>query len=588
MPERQEREQLLRAAARFILQHGVTALELDRLAAEPDVDRDALARHFESREALLPEVVVAPFEGLVDAVVPAVRSARDGAQAIERFIRGHADYLLDRFELYQCSFVLRLLAGNTAFAFGPADLQRAVAASNATLDPLAEKLAADQGARQVAGGIHPRRLAFVALMISHGFMKAKSLVHLDGSPLRHGDDDLLRESSRALGAATSTIRQLAGLNDVSAQLARMRREDELWRAIPQLLKRALDYDACEVWRAGPEGLPLDTPAWAHACVERRAAVVDQAEAASRVAAPVYGEEGLEAVIVGVVNAEADRFAEPEAARIETFATITGLALQNVRLYQGLQRQVDKRTRELRDAQAALVQSEKMAALGTLVAGVSHEVNTPLGAMQSATGTLASAIARLGEALGSEIERPVRRAKSAAEGALDVLSTAGQRIDEVLGRLRAFSRLDEGERKRADLHEGIEAALLLLTHRLSDVEIVRDFGELPTIECAPRQINQVFFNLLLNAVDALAGGGKITIRTRVVNGEASVSIADDGPGIPAEILPRVFDPGFTTRGVGVGAGLGLAISYRVASDHGGRIDIASEPGAGTTVTVALPI
>ncbi len=250
----------------------------------------------------------------------------------------------------------------------------------------------------------------------------------------------------------------------------------------------------------------------------------------------------------------------------------------------------RRNRALREAQAQLVQSEKMASLGDLVAGVAHEVNTPLGSIRSNTDVVRRAGKKLkglldGRCLKSQAK--LARTLGVLERSSETTTLATERIEQIVRSLRTFARLDEAERKAADLHEGLESALALLSHELEGVEVVRQYGELPQVECYPGRLNQVFMNLLRNAVQATSAGGAIALRTRLTDGGVQLQIEDTGVGVPAANLNRIFDPGFTTKGVGVGTGLGLAIAYRVIQEHGGRIDVQSAEGRGTVFTITLP-
>ena len=167
--------------------------------------------------------------------------------------------------------------------------------------------------------------------------------------------------------------------------------------------------------------------------------------------------------------------------------------------------------------------------------------------------------------------------------------ACQRIDQIVRTLRNFARLDESERKSADLHEGLDSTLTLAAHLLKNrITVQREYGDLPHVLCYPNQLNQVFLNLIVNAAQAVEGAGTITIRTRRADGSVVVEISDTGCGIPPENLTKIFDPGFTTKGVGVGTGLGLAICYRIVANHQGRIEVESTVGAGTTFRITLPI
>jgi signal transduction histidine kinase len=252
-------------------------------------------------------------------------------------------------------------------------------------------------------------------------------------------------------------------------------------------------------------------------------------------------------------------------------------------------------KELRETQAQLVQSEKMAAMGQLVAGVAHEVNTPLGAIHSTSDSLARALRKLEAALdeacpGARLDnRKLTVALKAIGQASEVIGEGSERVTEIITRLRSFARLDEAEHKRIDIRQGIEDALVLLQHQIpAEIAVTRELGEVPQVHCNPRQLNQVFLNLLLNARQAIEGEGEIFVSTALREEQVVIVIRDSGAGIPVENMAKIFDPGFTTRGVGVGAGLGLAIAYSAIKDHEGEITVESEPGQGTTVTIMLPV
>ncbi|MCC7535025.1 MAG: PAS domain S-box protein [Deltaproteobacteria bacterium] len=256
--------------------------------------------------------------------------------------------------------------------------------------------------------------------------------------------------------------------------------------------------------------------------------------------------------------------------------------------------LERVNRDLRDAQAQLVQSEKMASLGSLAAGVAHEINTPVGAIHSSTDTMRRALDILKEAMASPragelaTDARVQRAVSILGELLETNRMASDRISVIVRSLRSFARLDEAERKRANLHEGIDSTLTLVRHETKDrVEIVRDYGELPEVECYPNRLNQVFMNLLVNAIQAIEGKGTVTITTRAEGDQVVLRFSDTGKGISGEHMARIFDPGFTTKGVGVGTGLGLSICYRIVQDHKGTIEATSELGKGTTFTLRLP-
>jgi len=261
----------------------------------------------------------------------------------------------------------------------------------------------------------------------------------------------------------------------------------------------------------------------------------------------------------------------------------------------LEQRVEDRTRELQEKQAQLVQSSKMAALGSLVAGVAHEINTPVGAVSSMHNTLMRAVDRL----KIEMERCLTdvRVKSenvsssfdVIEDANKVIQSGTERVTDIVRRLRSFARLDEAELKEADINEGLEDTLTMIHHEIKhNIRIIKNYGDIPKISCFPGRLNQVFLNILINAKQAVSGKGEITLTTSTKNNKVYVEIQDNGEGIPRNHLNKIFDPGFTTKGVGVGTGLGLSICYQIIQDHHGEIMVESEVGKGTVFTVVLPM
>jgi two-component system NtrC family sensor kinase len=230
----------------------------------------------------------------------------------------------------------------------------------------------------------------------------------------------------------------------------------------------------------------------------------------------------------------------------------------------------------------------------LVAGVAHEINTPVGSINSNSDVMIRAIDKLRHALEDappEVKdsAELKRTVEVLEGLGKVNKTACERIVKIVRSLRNFARLDEAERKMANLHEGLESTLTLVHHEIKNrIEVVRNYGNIPEMECFPDQLNQVFMNILVNAAHAIEGDGKITISTRSDGKDVTLTFSDTGKGIRPENLSKIFDPGFTTKGVGVGSGLGLAICYKIVREHGGRIQVSSEPGQGSTFTITLPI
>ena len=236
---------------------------------------------------------------------------------------------------------------------------------------------------------------------------------------------------------------------------------------------------------------------------------------------------------------------------------------------------------------------RLATLGMLVAGIAHELNTPLGALNSNHHVIERALLKLGEILEDEVVTPdelqeVRKVVRATESVLRTNGIAVERMVNLVRNLRNFGRSTTSEARPADLHEGIEGTLALLGHELREIEVVRDFGDVPVVVCHPNRINQVFMNLVHNAAQAMRDGGALTIRTRVKGDRAHIRVADTGRGIAPEVIGEIFEPGFTTKGERIGMGLGLAITRQIVDQHAGDISVESEPGRGTTFDVYIPL
>jgi signal transduction histidine kinase len=289
----------------------------------------------------------------------------------------------------------------------------------------------------------------------------------------------------------------------------------------------------------------------------------------------------------------------------------------------LERRVKERTRELSEAlqhlkesEAQLIQSEKMSSLGQMVAGVAHEINTPLAYVKNSLGTVADRLPELGgvinecekllallqagndaQALSRQFALVSAQIAQLKQQAVvseltnlvkDGLYGTGQ-MAEIVGNLKDFSRLDRSKVTSFNLNEGLTSTLLLAKHLLKTVTVNRAFGDIPAIVCSPSQVNQVFLNLITNAAQAMHGGqGTITLTTRSDGNGVAVEVADNGKGIPPDVLPKIFDPFFSTKEIGKGTGLGLSISYKIVQQHGGRIDVESKVGSGTQFTVWLPL
>ncbi len=246
-------------------------------------------------------------------------------------------------------------------------------------------------------------------------------------------------------------------------------------------------------------------------------------------------------------------------------------------------------RRLKETQTQLIQNEKMASLGQLVAGIAHEINNPLAFVLNnlflVEGGLDGLLPEFETSLSELSFRKLRKTRTQ----LAEMTEGLNRVKELVLDLRTFSRLDEGEFKSVDVVEAIEAVLLLLNHKINGcIRVKRNYGPEHTLYCCAGRLNQVLMNLIGNAVDALAGDGEIFVTTSQTLEHFLFSIRDTGGGIPEAIRTKIFDPFFTTKPVGQGTGLGLAISYGIVQDHGGSIEVQSEEGAGTEFVVKIPL
>ncbi len=249
--------------------------------------------------------------------------------------------------------------------------------------------------------------------------------------------------------------------------------------------------------------------------------------------------------------------------------------------------------QLQEAHRKLAESYKLASLGRLVAGIAHEMNTPIGSIRSNNDVMLKSLDELERLLsGFPSAPPVERAREILATLRTLASVdkiACERIASVIPSLKTFARIEETELRRADLNEILRGAVALAGCSFrTRVTVETEYGALPEIECYPQSLYQVFLNLLINAGEAIEGTGKISVRSRLHGDQVHVEVSDTGRGIPPELAPRLFTPGFTTKPVGAGMGLGLALSRQIVERHGGRIYFESRPGAGTTFHVQLPV
>jgi len=285
--------------------------------------------------------------------------------------------------------------------------------------------------------------------------------------------------------------------------------------------------------------------------------------------------------------------------------------------QTLEERVEERTQELEKAlqnlqqtQAQLIQTEKMSSLGLLVSGIAHEINNPINFIHGNllyTNQYSQELLALLDLYQQQYPNPEPTIQTQIEvidldflkddlpKILSSMEMGTDRIQKIVRSLRNFSRLDEAEIKAVDIHEGIDNTLLILNHRLKQgIEVSNKYGDLPLVPCYPAKLNQVFMNILANAIDALISDNsqsikQIVIQTqRVTHHEIRIGIWNSGSGIPSNIKDKLFDPFFTTKPIGKGTGLGLTICHQIIEEHNGKIEVISEPGQGTEFAIALPL
>lgn len=298
----------------------------------------------------------------------------------------------------------------------------------------------------------------------------------------------------------------------------------------------------------------------------------------RIIVPVYHLNKMIGVLV--LLSYQKRELNEEIEILDAISSQLGNAIIRAELYQKNAKNVKDlkaALNELKETQLQLINSEKMASLGQLVAGVAHEINTPVASIKSNNSIISKLI--------PQIEQEDLKDMLSQINSIDKEAIA--RISNIVVSLKKFVRLDEAELQEANINKEIDLTLDLISHETKNrIEIEKYYGDIPPIKCYPNMLNQVFTNILVNACQAITEKGKIIITTDYKDGDLIVKIQDNGQGIPRENLNKIFTVGYTTKGVGVGTGLGLAISQKIIDKHRGKIQVNSEVGVGTEFIITI--
>lgn len=298
----------------------------------------------------------------------------------------------------------------------------------------------------------------------------------------------------------------------------------------------------------------------------------------RIIIPVHHMQNLMGVIV--LLSYQKRELNEEIEILDAISSQLSNAITRAELYQkNVQtvKELKSAMKELKETQIQLINSEKMASLGQLVAGVAHEINTPVASIKSNNGIVAKLLGSIEDADLKEMLTDIN----------EIDKEAVNRISNIVTSLKKFVRLDEAELQEADINKELDLTLELIRHETKNrINVVKNYGEIPTIRCFPNMLNQVFTNILVNACQAIDGQGTITITTEYRSKNLVVKIKDTGKGIPQNLLSKIFSAGFTTKGIGVGTGLGLAICSKIIEKHKGKITVNSEVGKGSEFVITL--
>lgn len=310
----------------------------------------------------------------------------------------------------------------------------------------------------------------------------------------------------------------------------------------------------------------------------------------RLVIPVSYQNDIQGLVIFFNNNIYREWHDEELNFLDAIASQLATAIKQSKLFVQINDKnilLESTLKELTETQAHLIQSEKMASLGQLVAGVAHEINTPLGSVNSNIGILNKSLGSIATLLTGNNDA-IKKITMLQNVCL-VCNEAVMRINKIVRALKTFARLDEAELKEVDIHDGLNSTLMLVSHEIKGrIEIDKEYSEVPKLLCFPDLLNQVFMNLIVNAYQSIEGNGKIKIKTKFDGKHVIILIEDTGGGIPPQNIEKIFDPGFTTKGVGVGTGLGLAITYQIIQKHGGNIEVESVLGKGTIFKLVLPI